>query len=100
HRGARPAMEDAPGALGYGEPFFIATAEAPQVTRVTLVRLGSVTHAFDQSQLFVELDLRRSAGGITARAPESGVVAPPGPYLLTILNGAGVPSISRIISLN
>jgi galactose oxidase len=99
YRGARPTIGELPKELGYGQSFFISTPDAAQVVRVTLVRLGSVTHAFDQSQLFAELDLRRTAGGINARTPESGAVAPPGPYLLTILNGAGVPSVSRIVSL-
>jgi hypothetical protein len=92
-------ITSSPDKLGYGAAFFIQTSEAAQVVRVTLVRLGSVTHAFDQSQRFAELELQRTAGGITARAPESSALAPPGPYLLTILNGAGVPSISRIIHL-
>jgi len=98
-RGARPVMTSSPDRLQYGESFFIGTPDAGQVLRVTLVRLGSVTHAFDQSQRFAELDVRRTAGGITAHAPESSLVAPPGPYLLTILNGAGVPSISTVIHL-
>jgi galactose oxidase len=97
--GPRPAITESPNRVGYGNSFFIGSPDAPQVVRVTLVRLGSVTHAFDQSQRFVELDIRRAAGGITVWAPEAGAVAPPGPYLLTILNDAGVPSVSRIISL-
>ena len=99
YQGPRPVIDESPDELGYGQSFFIGTQDAPQVLRVTLVRLGSVTHAFDQSQRFAELDLRRTAGGITARTPESSAVAPPGPYLLTILNAAGAPSLSRIIYL-
>jgi galactose oxidase len=67
--------------------------------RVTLVRLGSVTHAFDQSQRFIELSFQRTAGGLTVSAPLSGAVAPPGPYMVAILNKAGVPSVARIILL-
>lgn len=96
-RGSRPAIDDAPGQIGYGQPFFIGTPDAGQVVRVTLVRLSSVTHAFDESQRFAELGFRRTAGGLTVRAPESSLVAPPGPYLLAILNGFGVPSVARIV---
>ena len=98
-RGVRPVIAELPDGVSYGESFFIRTTDAPQVVRVTLVRLGSVTHAFDQSQRFAELEIERTAGGITVRAPESAAMAPPGPYLLTILNGSGVPSVSRIIFL-
>jgi galactose oxidase len=56
-----------------------------------------VTHAFDQSQRFVELGFRRVAGGLSVLAPASNRVAPPGPYLLFLLNRAGIPSIGRTI---
>ncbi|HEY9015573.1 MAG TPA: kelch repeat-containing protein, partial [Gemmatimonadales bacterium] len=46
-RGPRPTLADAPAAIGFGQTFFLGTAEAGEVLRVTLVRLGSVTHAFD-----------------------------------------------------
>ena len=98
-KGPRPAIGDVPAALGYGRPFFLATADAGQVVRVSLIRLPSVTHAFDQSQRFVELGFRRTAGGLTVQAPESSLVAPAGPYLLTILNDAGVPSVSRVVRI-
>lgn len=97
--GARPAITGAPDAVGYGEQFFLTTADAGQVTRVTLVRLSSVTHAFDQSQRFLELTFRKTAGGLTVTGPASNTMAPPGPYLLFILNGTGVPSTARIIRI-
>jgi galactose oxidase len=96
-QGPRPAMTDAPSAISYGERFFVATPDAAQVVRVTLVRLSSVTHAFDQSQRFLELTLRRAAAGLTITAPSSSALAPPGPYLLFLLNSAGVPSLARIL---
>ncbi len=98
-RGGRPTIGDAPSAVGYNESFFVGTNWAPQVVRVTLIRLSSVTHAFDQSQRFAEVEFSRAAGGLTVRAPFSRAVAPPGPYLLFILNGDGVPSVARIIRI-
>jgi hypothetical protein len=96
-KGLRPAIVEAPGRVGYGERFLLATPDAGQVVRVTLVRLTSVTHAFDQSQRFLELGFQRRAGGLTVTAPLSNTAAPPGPYLLFILNGAGVPSVARTL---
>jgi hypothetical protein len=77
----------------------VASPEAGQTTRVTLLRLASVTHAFDQSQRFLDLSFRKSAGGITVSGPRSNALAPPGPYLLFLLNGNGIPSIGRIVRL-
>jgi len=67
--------------------------------RATLVRLGSVTHGFDQNQRFLELSFQRAAGGLAITAPLSGSLAPPGHYMLFILNGSGVPSKGRIIRI-
>jgi galactose oxidase len=91
-RGPRPTITGAPSVVGYAEPFFLATPDAGRVVRATLVRLPSVTHGFDQDQRFLELPLQRTAGGLTLTGPESQTLAPPGPYMLFILNGAGVPS--------
>jgi hypothetical protein len=98
-RGPRPSIDDAPDAIAYGEQFFVATADAPRVVRATLVRLGSVTHGFDQNQRFLELSFQRAAGGLAITAPLSGSLAPPGHYMLFILNGSGVPSKGRIIRI-
>ena len=99
-RGPRPSITDAPDAIVYGQPFSVTTADAPRIVRATLVRLGSVTHGFDQNQRFLELSFQRAAGGLTVTAPSSGSVAPPGHYMLFFLNGNGVPSEARIIRID
>jgi len=96
-RGARPSITNAPDAVGYGQQFFVATPDAGQVVRATLVRLASVTHAFDQNQRFLELSLNRVAGGVEIAAPANANLAPPGHYMLFIVNSAGVPSVARIL---
>ena len=96
-RGDRPAITQSPETIGYGQAFVVATPDGAQVVRVTLVRLGSVTHAFDQSQRFIELTFERTAEGLRVTAPASGALAPPGPYLLTVLNDAGVPSVAQVV---
>jgi hypothetical protein len=97
--GARPSITSAPGAGGYGQSFFVATPDAGQVVRATLLRLSAVTHAFDQNQRFLELSLVRVAGGLELTTPANANLAPPGHYMLFIVNGVGVPSIARIIRL-
>jgi hypothetical protein len=96
-RGPRPTIAAAPSTVGYGEAFFVASPEAGQIVRATLLRLGSVTHGFDQDQRFVELQVRRTAGGVTLSGPESRSIAPPGPYMLFVLNGAGIPSVAAMV---
>ncbi len=97
--GTRPTISSAPTTLGYAQSFFLGTPTPTSIARVTLVRLGSVTHAFDSNQRFIELTFVRTTGGLTAKTPASRNVAPPGHYMVFILNGAGVPSVAKIIRI-
>jgi galactose oxidase len=56
-----------------------------------------VTHAFDQNQRFVPVAFARSAGGLTVTAPPGAAIAPPGHYMLFLLDADGIPSVARII---
>lgn len=69
-------------------------------SKITMLRLSSVTHAFNQSQYINELSFSQCTGGLSVTAPPSGNVAPPGYYLLFLLNGSGVPSVARIIQVH
>jgi hypothetical protein len=97
--GARPTISSAPTTLGYGQSFFVGTPTPSAIARVTLVRLGSVTHAFDSNQRFNELTFVRTTGGLTVTTPGNRNVAPPGHYMVFVLNGAGVPSTARIVRI-
>lgn len=96
-RGPRPTVSAAPVSVGYGQAFTVQSPEAADVRRVTWVRLSSVTHAFNQNQRFNELTFTRSGNTLTVTAPANGNLAPPGHYLLYILNSDGVPSVGRVV---
>ncbi len=97
--GPRPRLGDAPSVVARGARFQVTTEDAGTIVQVTLVRLSSVTHAFDQNQRFLPLAFTRTAGGLTVSAPASASVAPAGHYMLFALNGDGVPSVARIMQL-
>lgn len=96
-RGARPTITSAPSTVSYGQTFQVQTPDAANIAKVTLIRLGSVTHAFDESQRFMRLDFTASAGQLSVRAPANANLAQPGPHMLFILNGQGVPSVARFV---
>ncbi len=65
-----------------------------------LVRLSSVTHAFNQSQLGYPLTFTASgATSLRATGPTSASLAPPGPYMLFLINRAGVPSMAAMVTV-
>ncbi|HEU4525299.1 MAG TPA: galactose oxidase-like domain-containing protein, partial [Gemmatimonadales bacterium] len=96
-KGARPEITDAPASAGYGSSFDVTTPSAPQVTAVRLIRLGSVTHAFDMGTMAISLDFSRTNGSISVTAPASSRIAPPGYYQIFLLNRNGVPSPGHIL---
>ena len=99
-QGARPVVTSSPSSLTYGESFFVATPDATSITAVTLVRLSAVTHAFNMNQRFLRLAFSQAPGRLTVTAPSVAEIAPPGHYMLFVLNAAGVPSIAPIVRLN
>ena len=98
-KGARPVINSAPAAVGYAETFSVGTAEAASISKVSWVRLGSVTHAFDQNQRFLDLAFARTQGGLLVTAPASANLAPPGHYMMFILDDSGIPSVARIVQV-
>jgi hypothetical protein len=77
----------------------VGTPEPLNISRVSLIRLASVTHALDQNQHGARLNFQAGAGKLTVTAPSSANVCPPGHYMLFILNTAGVPSIAEIVQV-
>jgi hypothetical protein len=96
-KGARPVIASVPSSVGYGQTFSVTTANAAQITDARWIRLGSVTHAFDMSQRANTLSFTRSSTGIAITAPGNANQAPPGHYLLFILNRNGVPSEGKVV---
>jgi hypothetical protein len=87
-KGPRPVITSAPATAAYGESFVVETPDAASIAQVTLIRLPSVTHSFNQNQLFTRLTFSQGAGGVTVTA-----------HMLFLLNGNGVPSAARIIKI-
>jgi hypothetical protein len=97
--GPRPTITSAPAAASYGETFFVGTPDGAAIASASLIRLGAVTHGIDMSQRFLNLSLAPAANGLNLQAPAGPNLAPPGYYMLFLLNSAGVPSVARIVQL-
>jgi hypothetical protein len=97
-KGVRPTITSlSKTTVAYGETFTVTTPFAAQITKVRWIRLGSVTHAFDANQRANTLTFARGSGLVRVTVPASGKRAPPGHYLLFLLNRNGVPSAGRIV---
>jgi hypothetical protein len=96
-KGARPTITSGPSSVRYGQVFSVATPDAANISQVTWIRLGSVTHSFNQNQRLNHLQFAQATGAdITAPATN---LAPPGHYMLFLVNSNGVPSVAKIIQI-
>ena len=58
-----------------------------------------MTHGFDMEQRFLQLAFTVEGNVLKVRAPANANLAPPGRYLLFVINGQGVPSLARMVSI-
>ena len=96
----RPTITSVTPAFAYGQVFQVDTPDAANIASVVLVRPGSQTHAFDMDQRLVGMSFTVSSGRLNVTAPPNGNIAPPGYYMLFVLNAAGVPSVARFVHLS
>jgi len=96
---ARPVISAAPAGVGINANFTISSAQAASIRKVALVGLGDVTHGVDQGQRYVPLKFSASGTTLTVTGPPNGGVAPPGHYMLFIVDAGGVPSIAKTVQV-
>ena len=95
----RPEINYAPEVAAWGQTIGIRTNNNNGISRVTLVKSGSITHGFNMDQRFLEVDFSIEADSLSLTMPASGNVAPPGYYLLFVHNLKGTPSLAQMISI-
>src|SRR6185369_13899092 len=86
--------------IAYGATFGIGSAAAASISKVHLIRLSSVTHSFNQEQRIARLQFSLGSGTVNAVAPANPNLAPPGYYMLFIVDSTGVPSVAKIVHLS
>ena len=95
----RPTITSAPASFSWGTSFTVLTSDAATISSVLLIRPGSPTHAFDQEQRLVGLSFTTGSGVLNVTAPPNGNIAPPGYYMLFLLNSSGVPSVAKFVQI-
>jgi hypothetical protein len=95
--GTRPTISSAPGSIAYGSSFAIGSSDAASISAINLVSFAADTHQADMDQHFVPLSFTAGSGSLSVQAPASGAYAPPGDYMLFIVNGSGVPSLAATV---
>ncbi|RPH71651.1 MAG: DUF1929 domain-containing protein, partial [Myxococcaceae bacterium] len=98
-------INPASGTIGYGAQFSVTYTASSPISSAALVKPGSVTHAFDMEQRLIGLcgpspqPPCSGSGTLNLTSPPGGGVAPPGYYMLFLIDSAGVPSKAQFIKL-
>ena len=95
----RPTVTRRPRRRSPKQPVHRLDARRRLDQKVALVRLGAVTHSNNMEQRYVPLQFTAGTGTLTATAPANVNIAPPGYYMLFIVNSAGVPSVAPILNV-
>jgi hypothetical protein len=95
----RPAINTAPTTVSYGQTFAVDVTSAAGIAKVTWIRLGAVTHATNMNQRMNILTFSGSGSTLNITAPATSSVAPPGHYMLFVVDNAGVPSLAKIVQI-
>jgi hypothetical protein len=99
-KGTRPTITSAPASATYGSSITVQTPDAANISSVSLIKLAAVTHAFNMDQRFLPLSFTSDGSQLTVTAPANSNLAPPGYYMLFILDANGVPSSAAIIQIH
>lgn len=97
HQGDQPTITSLDGGdrphdeLGYGDQVRIQSPQAPEIDSVVLMRLGSATHHTDSEQRHVPMNFALTGEDLIAVPPPDPSVAPPGYYMLFIVDDDGRP---------
>jgi hypothetical protein len=97
-RTVRPEITNVPAQATYGQNIsFNVNAPNKLVKWAQLTRPMSVTHQMDSNMRLVDLPVVAQNGIATVTLPTNPNLLPPGPYMLTITDSDGVPSVSSWI---
>jgi len=99
-RGPRPVITSAPASVVYRDTFPVEVDRPDGIARVTWLRPSSVTHSINMTQRFTELAFSVQGGVLRVTAPDSPLAGPPGPHMLFVLDGLGVPSVAAFVRLD
>jgi hypothetical protein len=96
----RPAISGTPTVGDYGQSITIPTPNPTSISRVSLTNLSATTHHYEANVRLIWLQITgTSSSSITVSAPLNAKLAPPGYYMIHVLDSSLVPSAAQIIKI-
>ncbi len=96
----RPGINSAPATTNYNATITIQTSQAANIKWVHLIRPMAPTHGLDTEQRLVDLPISsRTSSSLSVQITGNRNIAPPGYYMLFIVDNNNVPSVAKWIQL-
>ena len=95
----RPTIASAPTSARLGSSFAVKIGAGQTAARVTLIHVGSATHSNDTDQRYMELKFTQAGTDLSISVPTNQNLAPPGHYMLFVIDRAGVPSVAKVVRI-
>ena len=95
----RPTITDVPSKIDYDQVITVSTPDAAEISSISLIKLGSVTHSQNQEQRYKALPFLPIRDTLRVQTPLTREISPPGHYLLFLINNEGTPSLGEIIQV-
>ncbi len=100
-KNTRPSIEDVPQEIHYAETIAIRTPQAAEIATVSLIAPTVTTHSFNGTQRLVDVRfVVAPPARLNATIPGDRNIAPPGWYMLFLVERDGVPSVARWLHLS
>lgn len=100
-KGLRPTIASVSSDMEYGFTYPLSTPNASTIASVSLIRSGAVTHTFNADQRYVPLTFSQNgSGALDIQIPSTPNIAPPGYYMLFIVDQNGIPSIASFVAIH
>ncbi|QLH07530.1 glyoxal oxidase [Nitrosopumilus ureiphilus] len=97
----RPKIQDIElPTMSYNNNYEIHTDDASSIQKVSLIKISSTTHNNNMDQRCLMLPIiNQTANILTVSSPKNNTFAPPGYYMLFILDGNDVPSVGKFVKV-
>jgi hypothetical protein len=93
----RPTIVSTSALVKAGQQISVTMDTPNPVSRVTLLRMGAVTHSNNVQQRFFALTFSQNGNTVIAQLPSNGNDLLPGFYMIFAFNAAGTPSVAKVI---
>lgn len=96
----RPVISDVPASVEPGQTFTIKIDDASQLSKLTFVKSGAATHAFNMEARMVNLTYKLLANNtVEVTVPANAHDVSAGSWMLFAWNKAGTPSIAPMVEV-